>query len=164
MRWHDFLSSSSVVSFVCSCLRLEIWSLKFIWRWRSQTAAWPSKWVLDDQYSASLSPKFSIFICDLWPRQVSPTMCAEELTNQVLYMRNTPPGDREVWMTFEAIEDGQLGEIPGTWKTGSGLGPRLWPRNPTGDFGHWLWSKNPYVVSDTHVLVQASDPDHRPVV
>ncbi|XP_030001767.1 arf-GAP with Rho-GAP domain, ANK repeat and PH domain-containing protein 3 [Sphaeramia orbicularis] len=40
--------------------------------------------------------------------KVSPTMCAEELTNQVLYMRNTPPGDRDVWMTFEAIEDGQL--------------------------------------------------------
>lgn len=42
--------------------------------------------------------------------QVSPTMCAEELTNQVLYMRNVPAGDKDVWMTFEAIEDGQLGE------------------------------------------------------
>ncbi|XP_053284222.1 LOW QUALITY PROTEIN: arf-GAP with Rho-GAP domain, ANK repeat and PH domain-containing protein 3 [Pleuronectes platessa] len=40
--------------------------------------------------------------------KVSPTMCAEELTNQVLYMRNVPPGDKDVWMTFEAIEDGQL--------------------------------------------------------
>uniref|UniRef100_A0A668AV88 ArfGAP with RhoGAP domain, ankyrin repeat and PH domain 3 n=1 Tax=Myripristis murdjan TaxID=586833 RepID=A0A668AV88_9TELE len=40
--------------------------------------------------------------------KVSPTMCAEELTNQVLYMRNVPAGDRDVWMTFEAIEDGQL--------------------------------------------------------
>ncbi|TDH07269.1 hypothetical protein EPR50_G00104170 [Perca flavescens] len=40
--------------------------------------------------------------------KVSPTMCAEELTNQVLYMRNIPAGDRDVWMTFEAIEDGQL--------------------------------------------------------
>lgn len=37
-------------------------------------------------------------------------MCAEELTNQVLYMRNVPAGDKDVWMTFEAIEDGQLGE------------------------------------------------------
>lgn len=36
-------------------------------------------------------------------------MCAEELTNQVLYMRNVPPGDKDVWMTFEVIEDGQLG-------------------------------------------------------
>uniref|UniRef100_A0A3Q3B7F6 ArfGAP with RhoGAP domain, ankyrin repeat and PH domain 3 n=1 Tax=Kryptolebias marmoratus TaxID=37003 RepID=A0A3Q3B7F6_KRYMA len=43
-------------------------------------------------------------------RQVSPTMCAEELTNQVLYMRNIPAGDKDIWMTFEAIEDGQLGE------------------------------------------------------
>lgn len=37
-------------------------------------------------------------------------MCAEELTNQVLYMRNIPAGDKDIWMTFEAIEDGQLGE------------------------------------------------------
>ncbi|XP_051935328.1 arf-GAP with Rho-GAP domain, ANK repeat and PH domain-containing protein 3 isoform X2 [Hippocampus zosterae] len=40
--------------------------------------------------------------------KVSPSMCAEELTNQVLYMRNVPAGDKDVWMTFEAIEDGQL--------------------------------------------------------
>ncbi|KAM9376550.1 arf-GAP with Rho-GAP domain, ANK repeat and PH domain-containing protein 3 [Pholidichthys leucotaenia] len=40
--------------------------------------------------------------------KVSPNMCAEELTNQVLYMRNVPAGDKDVWMTFEAIEDGQL--------------------------------------------------------
>ncbi|KAG7277946.1 hypothetical protein CRUP_022116, partial [Coryphaenoides rupestris] len=40
--------------------------------------------------------------------KVSPTMCAEELTNQVLYMRNIPAGDKDVWMTFEAIEEGQL--------------------------------------------------------
>lgn len=38
-------------------------------------------------------------------------MCAEELTNQVLYMRNIPAGDKDIWMTFEAIEDGQLGEF-----------------------------------------------------
>lgn len=42
--------------------------------------------------------------------QVSPTMCAEELTNQVLFMRNVPVGDKHVWMAFEAVEDGQLGE------------------------------------------------------
>ncbi|XP_028316007.1 arf-GAP with Rho-GAP domain, ANK repeat and PH domain-containing protein 3 [Gouania willdenowi] len=40
--------------------------------------------------------------------KVSPTMCAEELTNQVLYMRNVPPTDRDVWMSFEAIENGRL--------------------------------------------------------
>ncbi|KAK7141517.1 hypothetical protein R3I93_015610 [Phoxinus phoxinus] len=40
--------------------------------------------------------------------KVSPTMCAEELTNQVLYMRNIPPGEKDVWMTFEAIEEGEL--------------------------------------------------------
>uniref|UniRef100_A0A3Q2YL47 ArfGAP with RhoGAP domain, ankyrin repeat and PH domain 3 n=2 Tax=Hippocampus comes TaxID=109280 RepID=A0A3Q2YL47_HIPCM len=40
--------------------------------------------------------------------KVSPSMCAEELTNQVLYMRNVPPADKDVWMTFEVIEDGQL--------------------------------------------------------
>jgi len=37
-------------------------------------------------------------------------MCAEELTNQVLYMRNIPPGEKDVWMTFEAIEEGELGK------------------------------------------------------
>lgn len=42
--------------------------------------------------------------------QVSPTMCAEELTNQVLYMRNIPAGEKDVWMTFEAIEEGELGK------------------------------------------------------
>uniref|UniRef100_A0AAY4DC07 ArfGAP with RhoGAP domain, ankyrin repeat and PH domain 3 n=1 Tax=Denticeps clupeoides TaxID=299321 RepID=A0AAY4DC07_9TELE len=42
--------------------------------------------------------------------KVSPTMCAEELTNQVLYLRNIPGGEKDVWMTFEAIEDGELGD------------------------------------------------------
>lgn len=37
-------------------------------------------------------------------------MCAEELTNQVLFMRNVPVGDQQMWMAFEAVEDGQLGE------------------------------------------------------
>lgn len=37
-------------------------------------------------------------------------MCAEELTNQVLFMRNVPVGDKHMWMAFEAVEDGQLGE------------------------------------------------------
>ncbi|XP_031442972.1 arf-GAP with Rho-GAP domain, ANK repeat and PH domain-containing protein 3 isoform X2 [Clupea harengus] len=40
--------------------------------------------------------------------KVSPSMCAEELTNQVLYMRNVPAAERDIWMTFEAIEDGEL--------------------------------------------------------
>nr|XP_015205365.1 PREDICTED: arf-GAP with Rho-GAP domain, ANK repeat and PH domain-containing protein 3 isoform X1 [Lepisosteus oculatus]XP_015205366.1 PREDICTED: arf-GAP with Rho-GAP domain, ANK repeat and PH domain-containing protein 3 isoform X1 [Lepisosteus oculatus] len=40
--------------------------------------------------------------------KVSPTMCAEELTNQVLYMRNVPAGEKDVWLTFEAIEDEEL--------------------------------------------------------
>ncbi|XP_010786929.1 arf-GAP with Rho-GAP domain, ANK repeat and PH domain-containing protein 3-like [Notothenia coriiceps] len=35
-------------------------------------------------------------------------MSAEELTNQVLFMRNVPPAERDVWMTFEVLEDGQL--------------------------------------------------------
>ncbi|KAJ8254949.1 hypothetical protein GJAV_G00199220 [Gymnothorax javanicus] len=40
--------------------------------------------------------------------KVSPSMCAEELTNQVLYMRNVPAGEKDIWLTFEAIEDGEL--------------------------------------------------------
>ncbi|TNN61064.1 Arf-GAP with Rho-GAP domain, ANK repeat and PH domain-containing protein 3 [Liparis tanakae] len=50
--------------------------------------------------------------------KVSPTMCAEELTNQVLFMRNVPAGDKDVWMTFEAIEDGQLAYHSETMKIG----------------------------------------------
>nr|XP_029506958.1 arf-GAP with Rho-GAP domain, ANK repeat and PH domain-containing protein 3-like [Oncorhynchus nerka] len=40
--------------------------------------------------------------------KLSPTMGAEELTNQVLYMRNIPAGEKDVWLTFETIEEGQL--------------------------------------------------------
>ncbi|XP_041078962.1 arf-GAP with Rho-GAP domain, ANK repeat and PH domain-containing protein 3-like isoform X1 [Polyodon spathula] len=40
--------------------------------------------------------------------KVSPMMCAEELTNQVLYMRNIPAGDKDIWLTFEAIESSEL--------------------------------------------------------
>ncbi|KAJ8015069.1 hypothetical protein DPEC_G00022300 [Dallia pectoralis] len=40
--------------------------------------------------------------------KVSPTMGSEELTNQVLYMRNVPAEEKDVWLTFEAIEEGQL--------------------------------------------------------
>lgn len=39
-------------------------------------------------------------------------MCAEELTNQVLYLRNVPAGEKDVWLTFEAIGDGELGGDP----------------------------------------------------
>lgn len=51
-----------------------------------------------------------VFVLSSACLQVSPTMCAEELTNQVLYMRNVPAGEKDVWMTFEAIEDGELGK------------------------------------------------------
>lgn len=40
--------------------------------------------------------------------KVSPTMTSEELTNQVLDMKNMLPGEREVWVTFECIENGEL--------------------------------------------------------
>ncbi|KAG2456051.1 ARAP3 protein, partial [Polypterus senegalus] len=40
--------------------------------------------------------------------KVSPTMSAEELTNQVLYLRNIPACDKDIWITFEAIECGEL--------------------------------------------------------
>ncbi|KAF2975778.1 hypothetical protein EK904_003969, partial [Melospiza melodia maxima] len=39
--------------------------------------------------------------------QVSPTMTAEELTNQVLEMRNVP-ASLDIWLTFEALENGEL--------------------------------------------------------
>ncbi|XP_053735599.1 arf-GAP with Rho-GAP domain, ANK repeat and PH domain-containing protein 3 isoform X4 [Synchiropus splendidus] len=40
--------------------------------------------------------------------KVSPSMCAQELTNQVLYLRNMSLGEPHAWMMFEAVEDGQL--------------------------------------------------------
>ncbi|XP_042195885.1 arf-GAP with Rho-GAP domain, ANK repeat and PH domain-containing protein 3 isoform X1 [Callorhinchus milii] len=40
--------------------------------------------------------------------KVSPTMTSEELTNQVLDMRNIHAGEKEMWVTFEAIENGEL--------------------------------------------------------
>jgi hypothetical protein len=41
--------------------------------------------------------------------QVSPTLTAEELTNQVLEMRGTAAG-MDLWLTFEILEHGELGE------------------------------------------------------
>ncbi|XP_078087855.1 arf-GAP with Rho-GAP domain, ANK repeat and PH domain-containing protein 3 isoform X2 [Mustelus asterias] len=40
--------------------------------------------------------------------KVSPTMTSEELTNQVLDMKNILADEQEVWVTFEAIENGEL--------------------------------------------------------
>ncbi|XP_059506519.1 arf-GAP with Rho-GAP domain, ANK repeat and PH domain-containing protein 3 isoform X2 [Stegostoma tigrinum] len=40
--------------------------------------------------------------------KVSPTMTSEELTNQVLDLKNISTGEKEVWVTFEAIENGEL--------------------------------------------------------
>lgn len=46
----------------------------------------------------------------LLPRpQVSPTLTAEELTNQVLEIRGTAAGT-DLWVTFEIREHGELGE------------------------------------------------------
>ncbi|XP_054073618.1 arf-GAP with Rho-GAP domain, ANK repeat and PH domain-containing protein 3 isoform X2 [Rissa tridactyla] len=41
--------------------------------------------------------------------KVSPTMTAEELTNQVLEMRNVA-ASLDIWLTFEVLENGELGE------------------------------------------------------
>lgn len=41
--------------------------------------------------------------------QVSPTMKAEELADCVLEMKNIVPDQNDVWTTFEAIENGELG-------------------------------------------------------
>ncbi|XP_041049111.1 arf-GAP with Rho-GAP domain, ANK repeat and PH domain-containing protein 3 isoform X1 [Carcharodon carcharias] len=40
--------------------------------------------------------------------KVSPTMTSEELTNQVLDMKNILAGEKDIWVTFEAIENGEL--------------------------------------------------------
>lgn len=53
---------------------------------------------------------YLIFLC-VWP-QVSPTMTAEELTNQVLEIRNVA-ASLDIWLTFEVLENGELGEHHG---------------------------------------------------
>lgn len=40
---------------------------------------------------------------------MSPTLTAEELTNQVLEMRGTAAGT-DLWVMFEILEHGELGE------------------------------------------------------
>lgn len=51
-----------------------------------------------------------IFLCAR--PQVSPTMTAEELTNQVLEMRNVA-ASLDIWLTFEVLENGELGKNHG---------------------------------------------------
>lgn len=48
-------------------------------------------------------------ICFPITLQVSPVMTAEELTNQVLEMRNVA-ASLDIWLTFEVLENGELGE------------------------------------------------------
>ncbi|RXN35229.1 arf-GAP with Rho-GAP ANK repeat and PH domain-containing 3-like protein [Labeo rohita] len=62
---------------------------------------------IDEEHQTQIELEISL-ITTWRDTQVSPTMCAEELTNQVLYMRNIPAGEKDVWMTFEAIEEGEL--------------------------------------------------------
>lgn len=50
---------------------------------------------------------YLLFLCVL--PQVSPTMTAEELTNQVLEMRNVA-ASLDIWLTFEVLENGELGK------------------------------------------------------
>lgn len=40
---------------------------------------------------------------------MSPTLTAEEVTNQVLEMRGTAAGT-DLWVMFEVLEHGELGE------------------------------------------------------
>lgn len=41
--------------------------------------------------------------------QVSPLMEAEELTNDVLGIKNIIPSKDDVWTAFEVLENGELG-------------------------------------------------------
>lgn len=41
--------------------------------------------------------------------QVSPIMEAEELTNDILGIKNITPHKDDMWATFEVIESGELG-------------------------------------------------------
>lgn len=42
--------------------------------------------------------------------QVSPLMEAEELTNDVLGIKNIIPNKDDIWATFEVLENGELGQ------------------------------------------------------
>lgn len=41
--------------------------------------------------------------------QVSPLMEAEELTNDVLGIKNIVPSKDDIWAVFEVLENGELG-------------------------------------------------------
>lgn len=41
--------------------------------------------------------------------QVSPLMEAEELTNDVLGIKNIIPSKDDIWAAFEVLENGELG-------------------------------------------------------
>lgn len=42
--------------------------------------------------------------------QISPVMEAEELTNDILAIKNIVPTKGDIWATFEVIENEELGE------------------------------------------------------
>lgn len=42
--------------------------------------------------------------------QISPVMEAEELTNDILAIKNIVPSKGDIWATFEVIENEELGE------------------------------------------------------
>lgn len=42
--------------------------------------------------------------------QISPVMEAEELTNDILAIKNIIPTKGEIWATFEVIENEELGK------------------------------------------------------
>lgn len=64
-------------------------------------------------------------------------MTAEELTNQVLEMRNVA-ASLDIWLTFEALENGELGEHGGTARGAALSVARLASRRCGAQGSGWL--------------------------
>lgn len=66
-------------------------------------------------------------------------MTAEELTNQVLEMRNVA-ASLDIWLTFEALENGELGEHGGIAQ-GDAPGMARLGRGRCGGQAFWWWQR-----------------------
>ncbi|XP_025030695.1 arf-GAP with Rho-GAP domain, ANK repeat and PH domain-containing protein 2 isoform X3 [Python bivittatus] len=74
----------------------------FITKWKDTQISQAGD-LLIEVYVERKEPDCSIII-----RQISPTMEAEELTNDILGIKNITPHKDDTWATFEVIENGEL--------------------------------------------------------
>ncbi|KAF5902497.1 arf-GAP with Rho-GAP domain, ANK repeat and PH domain-containing protein 2, partial [Clarias magur] len=72
-----------------------------IMRWKDTTFS-PAGDLIFEVYLEKKEPENCCLI------KVSPTMCADELTDGTLEMKGIQPGQHDIWTTFEVIETGEL--------------------------------------------------------